>query len=190
MTMSIEDMQKLLLQMEQATQDLKIKLQIATESQNPYFLPATKNNTTYHWDKNHNNQDIKAKHYQFLNYNKNYSMITLTFDPSISKRLSQDEQIASLTHIIRTFDSVQYFACLEKHMNGILHAHMVLVDDPVKMIDKLHKVKSRITPSRKLLPAIKITNIPQTQIDVNRTYNYIFDHKKDHPLFKHLIINI
>lgn len=188
--MSIEQMQTLLLQMQQATQDLQSKIHTATEEQNPYSLRPHICCTTYHYDEKLNCQDVKAKHYKFLNYKKNYTMITFTFDPSISKRLSEYEQIAALTHAIRKFDDCQFFCCFEKHMNGILHAHLLTVVDPAIMTDKLHAGKSRLTPSRKLMPAIKPKLIPQTELDINRTYNYIFDHKKDHPVYKHLIINI
>lgn len=190
MTMSIDDMKTMLLKLEQAKEQLTNQINQAVQNQNPYYLPSRVKECTYFWDSNYNPQDVKANNYQFLNYDKTYSMVTLTFDPSISKRLSFDEQLASLTYVVKKFSHTQYFACFEKHMNHILHAHILLVEDPVKLTDILHAVKSRLTPSRRLMPAVNVRHIPRNVVDVNRTYGYIFDHKKDHPVFKHLIINI
>jgi len=132
---------------------------------------------------------LKTKYRPYLNYKKRYQLVTLTFDPSISKGKTMNEQRHALERIIRKFDEHQYFACFEKHVNDILHAHMLIVYDPIDLITVLNKYKSNVTPRRKLMPAINIKQVHQSELHINQTYNYIFENKKNHPLHKDLILN-
>lgn len=132
---------------------------------------------------------LKTRYRPYLDYKKRYQLVTLTFDPSISKGKTMNEQRQALERIIRKFDEHQYFACFEKQMNDILHAHMLIVYDPIDLITVLNKYKSNVTPKRKLMPAINIKQVHQSELHINQTYNYIFDNKQNHPLHKDLILN-
>lgn len=207
---SIEKLTDILNKLDSQRQQVIIQLEKLEKLDNHYYLKGGPTESHY-WnvplfvtdedetkeEKEHDYMcklDLIVSHYQtdyrrFLNYKKRYQLVTLTFDESISKGKTLNEQRHALERIIRKFDEHQYFACFEKHKSGILHAHMLIVYDPVDLVDVLNRYKSNVTPKRKLMPAINIKQVHQSELHINQTYNYIFDHKKDHPWFKDLILN-
>ena len=126
-----------------------------------------------------------------LRYEKPYFLMTFTFDPEIAGQNDNRGQERKLIQIMDQFTRYQYFGCTEKHKSGILHAHVLITGADIHTLEhKCDMSKSLITNSRKLKPAIKIDCVKQTTTDIDRTYNYIWDNKKDHPIYKFMKINI
>ena len=48
-------------------------------------------------------------------------------------------------------------------------------------------MKKHLTTSVKLEPSINIKPVKNTPKDIERAYNYIWDDKKDHPLYKKIV---
>lgn len=124
-----------------------------------------------------------------LTMNDTWFLITITFHPQIAYQLDEYGQKQRLITSLSYFDQYNYYACLEKHMNGNLHAHVLILCDYHDVLDILHKVKRNVTTSVKLEPAVNIKPVKQTNLHIKRTYDYIVSHKKDHPHYKHLIFN-
>lgn len=133
----------------------------------------------------------KDEIFESVEWNEKYFLITLTFDPKVVINLDEYGQRHRLLLIINELSNYKYYSCLEKHKSGILHAHIMLQSDDIHSIeDILYKNKKHITKSFKLNPAIQIKTVKQTKVDIQRTYDYIFDDKKDHPIYKYIKINI
>lgn len=137
-----------------------------------------------------NVEKLRKEYHHCLQLRKRYHLVTITVDPSILKHHSHMYEDERLKNIIYAFDDTQYFACLEKHTNGRLHAHILLVYDPIKLKEKLMKHLKAVSPKRTLFPAITMKPVEKTSDDLNKAYAYIFKHKADHPLYKDLFINI
>lgn len=187
---SVDDLTNLLSKLDSQRNQIIEQLEKVEKRDSKYYLPSGIQTKTIYWEPDMIVETYREQFYRYLDYGKQYHLVTLTFDPSISKRLSDIEQRESLNYIIRKFDKAQYFACFEKHQNYILHAHMLIVYDPIELTNHLNQYKSRITPKLRLHPAVNIKPVKQTNLDLNSAYDYIFKHKKDHPIYKDLIINI
>lgn len=136
-------------------------------------------------------QSDKETYRSTLDYTQLYYLITLTFDPKISVNLDQYGQKRRLMEIINGFTSYGYYACLEKHKSGILHAHIMVQHDIYHDLQEyLMKSKKHITDSKQLEPAINIKPVRRTQVDIDSTYDYIWDDKPKHPIYKDIRINI
>lgn len=189
-TYNITELKSILLQLDNQRSQLVSQLEIYDKVSNIYYLPAS------HVPKVIYNNDIKDpmifcdQYRDTLNYTKRWHLVTLTFDPSISKRLVEFEQQEALIFILKKHSKQTYYACIEKHLTGILHSHMLICYDPIDLRKMLDLYKSRLTPKRQMMPAINVKSVESTTIGINRAYEYIFKHKKDHPEYKDLIINI
>lgn len=184
------ELKKMLGQIDIARNAILERLNKEVKSNNPYFsLPLTSMPTTKLWtEQSDDNYWEYCEHNKsYLQYDKVYHLVTLTFSPKISKNLSEDEQVDSLTFCINQYKNLSRFACLEKHQSGILHAHILVIVDPVNIQSICDKYRSRLISSRKNMPAIKVQLIKPNLSDILRTYHYIVDHKKDHPKYKLLI---
>jgi len=119
---------------------------------------------------------------------ENYYLLTLTFDSKISMRVVDEySQTILLNHCLDLLIEFHYFSCYEKHKSGILHAHVLLCGDYHDITKQLHKMKKHLTTSVKLEPSINIKPVKNTPNDIERAYNYIWDDKKDHPLYKKIV---
>lgn len=119
-----------------------------------------------------------------------YYLVTLTFSPNVSMHYDEFGQKKKLIKCVRTLDNHHYFACLEKHKSGVLHAHIMIRCDDHKIQCKLHEMKKELTNSPQLHPAITVKPVNNGEDHLNRTYNYIWDNKDDHPVYKHIMVNI
>lgn len=119
-----------------------------------------------------------------------YYLLTLTFDSAISYSLDEYGQKQRLQDSLAILDKYRYYACLEKHKSGVLHAHALIICDHYDVQGYLHKIKKKITTSLKLDPAINIKPVNKTHKDLERAFMYIINHKKDHPEYKQLIFNL
>lgn len=173
----MEDLSSLLLQLKQLEQ--KINQQINQESEAKYKL--IKNVQ----------QNEKDYYRQYLNYQSKYILITLTFAPKKIFNSSFENQFYKLEQILDHFNDYQYFACFEKHKSEILHAHLLVKSSDIHSLTLIfNKFLYKLTDSTKLSPAINYKPVTQTKIDLNRAYNYIFEDKKDHPIYKYIQLNI
>lgn len=155
----------------------------------------TKYYKKFHFDKDVYIEDryneFKEEYRKTIDYTKSYFLVTLTFDPKISNNLDLDGQFIKLTHVLDLMLSTTYYMCYEKHKSEILHCHIMVSDIEYHKLEKiLHEGKKHITKSKHLRPAIKIDAIKQSVSDLNNTYNYIWDDKKDHPKYKYIRISI
>lgn len=190
MTSKIEEYKKMLAQLQQMEQSIKQQIMEETELNGPYktllsFVSMELNNPE-DTIRDRYRDEYKKK----LLYSKTYQMITLTFAPSVSVKLTEKGQQQCLTYIIKAFKEYHYFACLEKHKTGILHAHILVVCDPYKVRDILTRHCSKLNGTQKFGAAIKVVLVKGTETDIVRTYNYIWDDKPDHPKYKDILINI
>lgn len=134
--------------------------------------------------------ESKEEYRSTLDYKKEYFLITLTFS-DIVKHFDIDTQAIHLTRCVDHFYNKNYYSCFEKHKSGVLHMHILITDVTCHEIHKeAHKFKKELTNSIYLAPAIKIDPVIQRQTDIDKAYNYIWDHKKDHPLYKKIKINV
>lgn len=123
---------------------------------------------------------------------KQFHLITLTFAPSVYKRLSYSEQDHALIWCMELIQKESIsISCIEKHQSGVHHAHILTCCDPVKIIPVLEKAKYRLTGKcgKSLKPAIDMKPIKQTIQDLTRSVNYIINHKEDHPVYKRIFKN-
>lgn len=126
-----------------------------------------------------------------IEYSDLYFLITLTFDPKVSINLDEYGQFKRLQDVINQCSNYNYYSCIEKHKSGILHAHIMIKNESVHELEELmYKNRKYITKSIQLNPAIQIKTVKRTKDDIDRTYNYIWDDKKDHPIYKYIKINI
>lgn len=136
-------------------------------------------------------KEDKELYREFIRATDKYFLVTLTFSPEISSRLDTYGQKIKLLECISELRSCHYYCCFEKHKSGILHSHIMISADihdltiyASKMIKYLSKTQFQISP------AIKIDVIADKIVDKNRVYDYIWDDKPDHPLYKDIIIVI
>jgi hypothetical protein len=145
-------------------------------------------------------KDESARYKTGINLKTNYLIITLTFSPKTLMKLRYLEypQIQQLTTFIKLFDSSIYFACIEQHMVTKLepleryHAH-IMTNMKYEAAYKICKSNIKILIGHNacdLHPAINIKAVGQTIQDIERTYNYIWLDKKDHPIYKKMLINV
>lgn len=181
----MSDLQSMLLQLK-TLQD-QIELAIAKESRQyedrRVHIELKYDENACEW------QDLKKEYSKHLKTN-HYYLITCTFDTKISVNLDAYGQTVHLKNILNEFDKYHYFCCFEKHKSGILHSHILIQGDDHKMRPLLEKSKKHITKSPSLSPAIQIKRVNDTDKDIKRTYDYIWDDKPDHPVYKHLFISI
>lgn len=134
---------------------------------------------------------MKEFHRKFLDSNSRYFLATFTFDPKVILNIDKFDERRRLIEFLDKFNEFQYFGCLEKHKSGILHAHMLIQHDIIHDIEMIcYKNKKLITKSCKLSPSIQIKVVKQSEEDIDRSYDYIWDDKSDHPKFKYIKINI
>jgi hypothetical protein len=192
-TSDLGELQKLLEQIDKKRDALIGDIErLQKVSQNPYHAYTT--GFTFELPESQcENEFTRAtfanEHRETIKYNKQYSLITLTFDPSVSRRLTAEEQKQSLIYCFKQFKNKHIFACVEKHRSGILHGHIMCIIDPAEQFEIIKKFQSRLTPSRKTYPAIKVDLVKQTKADYLRTYDYIVKDKPDHPKYKYLFFN-
>lgn len=134
-------------------------------------------------------QDAEIMEKDLPSYDNPYYMLTLTFHPNVAYNLDEYGQTQRLKDSLALLDEYIYYGCLEKHKSGVLHSHALIICDHHEVQSLLHKIKKNITVSVKLDPAINIKPVKKSNIDVNRSFKYIIDHKIDHPIFKQLIFN-
>lgn len=135
--------------------------------------------------------DDKKDHYKgLLNYKLRYYLITLTFDPKVVINLDQYGQYSRLNLCLNYFHKNTYYACLEKHKSGILHAHILTDIDYHSFQPTLNNIKKLLTKNLKLEPSINCKVVRQNKDDIDRSFDYIFDNKNDHPFYKYIKINI
>lgn len=138
-------------------------------------------------------KDNKLEDRKVINYDKRHYLLTFTFSPNKIVNLCHIGQKHLLSQVFQEFHSHQYFGCYEMHKSMILHGHMLIQADDYHIIyEKCHKIKKHCTNSRsdRLEPAIKISPVKQTVKDINRSFDYIYDQKKDHPKYKYLEKNV
>jgi len=183
----ISEMEKLLAQLDKQREIIINQLQIVKKDENPYNLMAGLNKVTY-------NESIDSSQYQnYLRYDKQYTLLTFTYAPLVSSKMTFQEQELNLLHHMYKFDLFQYFGCLEKHKSGILHAHILVVIDQAEQLPLLKQIANQLSgmSNSKLMPALKMQYIKRnSEIDLKRTLRYICEDKKDHPIFKIIKINI
>lgn len=192
----ISEIKALLAQLKTAESDLQNQLIELQKNENPYYCPSVgfkyeafwRNETKY---MNHQEQfnNIAKK----LDKTKKYNLITLTLGPQLHK-LTEEDQSITLEHVmdkLREAFNSQFYSCIEKHKNGILHAHIMAIFDPRDHMDLLKKIAGRLRcdNSKRLLPTIKIDAVKCTEFDQLNTYRYILKDKlpplKDpHPVYK------
>lgn len=163
--------------------ELKITLQMRKERHEVerHFI-------TFFPEPTYEEREFYRKH---LYYDHRYFLVTITFDPLVSVNLDEYGQSKRLKNIMNAFNGLPYFACIEEHMSRIRHAHILIeTNDRHKIEEILYEHKKNVTKSYKLLPAIKIDCVKQTEKDIDRTYDYIWDHKPNHPEYKFMQINI
>lgn len=115
----------------------------------------------------------------------NYLLITCTFDPKISVNLDEIGQNLLLKRALDELQNVEYYACFEKHKSGILHSHIIANVSTYDMEYKYGlRMLKHISKSINLHPSINFKNIKKTEIDYERSFNYIIDDKPDHPIYK------
>lgn len=119
-----------------------------------------------------------------------YTMVTITFDPKILNNHDTAGQHILLKKCLELLHNYHYYSCFEKHNSGILHCHFMTNASPHDLQPILYKMLKIVSTSKFLLPAIRSDLVKDTQIDINRTYDYIWNDKKDHPLYKFMQINI
>lgn len=126
-----------------------------------------------------------------IDYHKKYLLITLTFCSKFVINYDYCGQFTKLNDCINAFNGLyQYYACMEKHKSGILHSHILISIDYHEVQPILQKIRKNLTRSIKLEPAINCKPVKDSVRDVNRSYDYIFDDKPDHPVYKYIKINI
>lgn len=193
---SIIELRKLLDEVDLKRAIIAEQLKKYEQLDSEYHISITHNVKKYfHYTHNLHEPFNIAKFYEegkeALNFNKRYHLITFTFDPSkVKEYRSEINMQQQLIKFIEKFNELHYYACLEKHQNEILHAHMLVCGDPFKLKEICEKWKKITTPRRQLYPSINIKPVERTCKDVLKSYAYIFNHKKDHPVYKDLIINI
>lgn len=150
----------------------------------------------YEFKNFYNEDNTKAKTYDYFkdaqllpSPDNPYYMLTITFDSKVSMYLDEYGQEHRLEDSLKLLNEYRYYACLEKHKNGILHAHALIVCDHHEIQPILHQIKKKVTTSVRLEPAINIKPIKKTQEDVDRSFDYIVKQKDDHPTYKKLIFN-
>lgn len=119
-----------------------------------------------------------------------YYLLTITFDPLISNKLDEVGQRMKLTSCLDKLNKYIYYSCLEKHKSGVLHAHALIICDHHKIQPILYHIRSIVSTSVRLMPSVNIKPVNQSYDDVNRSFNYIIQHKEDHPEYKFLQFNI
>lgn len=119
-----------------------------------------------------------------------YYLVTLTFDRQMIDVKDESQQIFKMMECINKLNKYQYYSCLEKHMSGIIHAHILILFDYDKAYPILKTIKNMLTQDAKNDKAVNVKPIKKTQKDLNNSYNYIIDHKPDHPKWKSLQFNI
>lgn len=178
--MSVNEISQLLAQLNTIQSRL---LEIQTENKPQYKIYINLKNIIP------NDKNIELYRTQ-LDYSKAYFLITCTFEAHVANQTDIIGQGRKLDYIIDAFNNFQYFACHEKHKSGILHSH-ILIDINYHTAERiLTKYKKHITTSLYLKPAIKIDAVKQSKNDIDRTYDYIWKQKKDHPDYKYIKINI
>lgn len=120
-----------------------------------------------------------------------FLLITVTFDPKISINLDEIGQNLLLKRSLDELQNVEYYACFEKHKSGILHAHIMANLTTYDMEYKYGlRMLKHVSKSNKMHPAIDWKNIKRTEIDYKRSYDYILEDKKDHPIYKRYHFNV
>lgn len=133
----------------------------------------------------------RADYHKYVSADKKYLLVTLTFDPKVSNKLDESGQKIKLLQCMEHIRKYHYFACFEKHKSGILHAHIMISIDIHDMTIAAYKMlKSISTNQLHLEPAISIDVIKNKKDDKDRVYHYIWEHKKDHPIYKYIICTI
>lgn len=125
-----------------------------------------------------------------FNSDKQFYLLTITFDSKITLHLDEYGQKKKLEDCITFLNLYEHYTCFEKHKNGILHSHSLISCDHHEIQETLHKIKKIVTKSIRLEPAINIKPVKHNKVDLQRSYNYIVDDKPDHPKYKHYIFNI
>jgi len=118
-----------------------------------------------------------------------YYLLTITFSPDVVRGVTHDDQRTKLLCCLDLLKPYKYFACLEKHKSGILHAHVLLICDHYQIQPTLHIMKKKVTHSVHLEPAINMKVIKPGLTNFIRSLKYIVDDKPDHPKYKHLQYN-
>lgn len=132
-------------------------------------------------------QKDKELYYKHVNHDRKHFLITLTFDPKVANNLDEFGQRKKLQNALSEISNHKYWACFEKHKSGILHAHIMIQSDDYHLMQEIaYKMRKHITKSQMLAPAIKIQPVKHTMVDHERTYNYIWDDKPDHPIYKYI----
>lgn len=121
---------------------------------------------------------------------KPYYMITFTFGTQHRANYDEQSQFRKLEDVVKLFNEYQHYSCFEKHADGVLHCHMLIICDHSEVQPILHKAKKLMTTSKKLEPAIMMKAIKKTKKDIEQSFDYIIRHKEDHPKYKYLTFNI
>lgn len=125
-----------------------------------------------------------------LDYDSYYFLITFTFQPTLINHYVDPEeemefQERRLLRCLEHFHNRQYFFCIEKHKTGVQHSHLLVKTEHSHTLQPLLlKCKINVTNSVALHPAINYKPIHKTKLDLDRSYDYIFDDKPDHPIYK------
>lgn len=119
-----------------------------------------------------------------------YYLLTITFDPLVSNHLDEVGQRHKMISALNMLDKHMYYACLEKHKSGVIHAHALIICDHHKIQNILYVIRGIVSKSSRLHPSINIKPLKQSQADVDRSFDYIVQDKEDHPVYKYLQFNI
>lgn len=129
---------------------------------------------------------------------KQFYLITYTFAPKVLMQYQYDThmQIQLLRRMLIPYNLNEYYSCIEEHkFNGKCHRyhmHLMINGNYEEIFEKCVNDVRILTGrnTKTLSPAIDIKPVKQTEIDIQRTYEYIILDKADHPIFKDFVFNI
>lgn len=196
MKAQLEQMDKMMYQMQQQRELLAQHIEIYDNSTNEYkYLAQLKKPEVYLWCPMYKYEvleEMALKYkYIFMKTTKRFHLLTYTFCPSVVNTTCKNIwlQRERLRQVLRKYIDHKYIACFEQHTSGILHCHLIVCMDPIELKAHIMKHLILVTPSRKMFPAVTMKPINKTLDDLNKAYAYIYNNKKDHPIYKDLFIN-
>jgi len=146
----------------------------------------------FYYKNDDDKKKIQELYRKTLDYRQKYVMVTCTFDPKIAFNYDTNGLFTKCEAAMSKLDIYyKHYTCYEMHKSKVLHIHTLIeCDDIHKLKNKLLLMKSYFTEAIRLEPSIKFSFIKENAIDIDRTYNYIWEHKKDHPEYKYIKISI
>lgn len=196
MKAQLEQMDKMMYQMQQQREILAQHIDLYDNSTNEYkYLAQLKKPEFYLWSPMYRHEvlvDMALKYKShFMKTTKRFHLVTYTFCPSVVRTVCQNNYLQrdKLRQVLSKYIDHKYIACFEQHKNTVLHCHLFICMDPIELKAHIMKHLHLVTPSRKMFPAVTMKPINKTMDDLSKAYAYIYNNKDDHPLYKDLFIN-